>query len=116
MPTPPGTKLHLGGELPYPATDPWGKPVYSLYPPPGKAPVEWPPGSGKTFQPPEMFAHPKPGGGYEFVDADGDPMAAPPGIKLNPGGQLPYVATDPWGNPVCSLYPPPGEAPEFWPP
>ncbi|MBN2430929.1 MAG: hypothetical protein JXQ27_05610 [Acidobacteria bacterium] len=116
VPTPPGTKIHVAGEESYPATDPWGKPVYSLFPPPGKAPAEWPPGSGKTFQPPEMFAQPKPGGGFEFVDRDGNPVPTPPGTQVHMAGEESYPATDPWGNPVYSLYPPPGRAPEFWPP
>jgi len=113
---PPGTKSHGAGEESYPATDPWGNPIYSLFPPPGKAPAEWPPGSGKTFQPPEMFAQPKPGGGFEFVDRDGNPVPTPPGTQVHVAGEESYPATDPWGNPVYSLYPPPGRAPKFWPP
>ena len=118
VPEPPGIQLNpTGEEIPFPATDPWGNPIYSLYPPPGDAPAEWPPGSGKTFQPPGLYALPDPEGGFRFVDGDGLTVPTPPGIQFNPTGEeLPYPATDPWGNPIYSFYPPPGEAPEFWPP
>jgi hypothetical protein len=88
-------KMDKMGNLTY--FDPWGNQVPTLYPPPGTAPAEWPPGSGKSFEPPTFFVNPKPGGGFDVVDASGNPLQSPPQIKFDPTYKSKEYF-DPWGN------------------
>jgi hypothetical protein len=119
IPIPPGPQIDNTG-VPLPViTDPWGNKVTPFYPPPGKAPAEWPPGSGQPFKPPEMygvFTATDNGFDFQLLDAAGKPIPTPPGTQFDVSGFPLPVITDPWGNKVTPFYPPPGKAPAEWPP
>jgi hypothetical protein len=62
-----------------------------------------------------MMVNPKPGGGVDVFDAAGNPMPSPPPIFVTTDDKGNPVYSDPWGNRVPTLYPPPGTAPAIWP-